>query len=420
MIPQKAVILTAGKGVRVWPLSSSRPKPLIRALNKSILEHNLNALSSLVNEVILVIGYKGEMIKSFLGSRYKNIKIHYVWQRERLGTGDAAKKGAALIKKNERFLLLNGDDIYFKNDIKNCLKKFPCILTARREDVSSFGQVIQNKGVVKGLIEKSSTPKSHLVNTGLFYLDKSVFDIPIRKSKRGEYEVTDYIKNLIKNKRLYTQPAKKWFPLSYSWNLLDINEFLLKREKPYQKGTIESNCRISGKVIIEKGAIIKSGAYIEGPVYIGKNSEIGPNCYIRGATTIGEGCYIGQAVEIKNSIIGDYSRISHLSYVGDSIVDENCNLGGGTITANFRFDLSNAKAKINGRLIDTKRKKFGAVFGAGTKTGIHCSLMPGVLIGSFCQIGPGTLVRENIKDKTIFYSIQNSKVKGDVSRPLRK
>jgi len=398
----QAVILAAGEGTRVRPLTITRPKPSLKVLGRSILEYNLEALSSLVNEVILVVGYKGKEVERTIGHRFKNLKIKYVWQEKQLGTAHAARKVKGLIE--DKFLLLNGDDVYSKEDIKSCLKKFPSILLGKVKDPSKFGVVLTEKGFVKDIIEKPEKPVSDLVNTGLYFLNKSIFDFRIKKSKRGEYEFTDLIKKFIKKRKLYFKVAKGWIPLSFSWNLLDLNEFLLKKAKGKKEGKIEKYCKILGKVIIEKGAEIKSGTYIEGPAYIGRNSKIGPNSYIRPFTCIGEECRIGQAVEIKNSIIGDGTHIAHLSYVGDSIIGENCNLGAGTIIANLRFDSKTIKTRVKGKIVDTGRRKFGCVFGDNVKTGIHVSIMPGVLVGANSIIGPNSVVFENIKDDTLFYT----------------
>lgn len=398
----QTIILAAGKGVRFWPLTGDKPKPLLKILNKTILEHNLDQLNGLAKEVILVIGYQGQKIKNLIGANYKNLRIKYIHQPKQLGTGDAAKKAISPIK--DKFLLLYGDDLYDKEDIKNCLKKFPSILLGRADDYSNFGVVSCQQDLVKDLIEKPEKSIGKRVNCGLYFLSKSIFNFKIKKSPRGEYEFTDYVREFIKREKLFFVEAKNWFPLSYPWNLLEANEFLLKKAKQYRVGKIEKDAKILGKVIIGKGTIVKSGSYLQGPIYLGENCQIGPNCYLKGPLTISSNCLIGQAVEIKNSIIGDNSKICHLNYVGDSIIGENCNLGAGTIIANLRFDGKTIKSMVNGKIIDTKRKKFGCIIGDNVKTGINVSLMPGRLIGTNCIIGPHSLIMENLKDNTIFFT----------------
>ncbi|MEK7519162.1 MAG: bifunctional sugar-1-phosphate nucleotidylyltransferase/acetyltransferase, partial [Patescibacteria group bacterium] len=376
---EQAVILAAGLGLRFRPLTETKPKPLLKVLDKSILEHNLDQLDGLVKEVILVVGYLEKLIKKTLGNKYKSLRIKYIFQKKPLGTADAAKKTFPFLK--EKFLLLNGDDIYDAEDIKKCLVKYPSILLAHTENSSNFGVVSCSQNLVKGIVEKPKEAFDNLVNTGLYFLPKSIFSFKIKKSPRGEYEFTDYINEFIKKEKLFFVVAKKWYPLPYPWYFFKTNEFLIKKDKRINKGRIEKNCVLKGKIIVEKGAIVKSGSYLQGPVYIGQNSEVGPNVFLRGPLSIGAGCRIGQAVEVKNSIIGDNSKIAHLSFVGDSIIGDNCNLGAGVILSNLRFDRKTIKTTIAGKEIDTKKEKFGAILGDNVQVGVNSTLMPGVNIG---------------------------------------
>ncbi len=390
----QAVILAAGNSTRTLPLTEDKPKPLLCLCGKTLLEHNLSQLEGLVEEVILVIGYKGEMIKDLIGSKHGSLKIKYVWQKKALGTGDAAKKTLSLLE--DKFLLLYGDDLYNKADIEKIIKKFPSILLQKVKNPSAFGQVKVNRGLAQELVEKPKKEVSNLVNTGFYFLNKSIFDFNINKSERGEYEFTDYISEFIKKEKLYHQTAQYWFPLPYPWDLLNVNEFLLKSAKENILGERENNCHIKGGVIIEKGSLIKSGTYIEGPVYIGKNCEIGPNCYLRKYSCIGDNCRIGQAVEIKNSIIGKGTKIGHLTYIGDSLIGENCNFGAGTIIANLRHDGEDVKVIVKEKLINTNRKKFGAILGNNVKTGIGTIIYPGRKIWSGQSTKPGEIIQKDI------------------------
>jgi len=390
------VILAAGNGTRLQPLTCRGPKPLIKIFDKSILEHNLEQLRGITKEVILVIGYKGELIQKKIGKNYKGIRIKYVWQKKPRGTGDAAKYALPYLK--DRFLLLNGDDFYFKEDLKKLIKKFPAILV-KKENPKNFGAVIVKEGnKVKEIVEKPEKKISNLANIGAYYLPKEIFKYKIKKSKRGEYEFPDYINQFAKEHPLYFVKAKNWIPVSFSWNLLDAAEFFLNNIKEKIEGKIERNVHTEGKIILKKGSILRSGTYIIGPVYIGKNCIIGPNCFIRGNTMIGNNCRIGQAVEIKNSIIYENTNVAHLSYVGDSIIGQNCNLGAGTIVANLRHDNASVKTMINGKLIDTKRRKFGTVFGEGVKTGIGTLIYPGRKIWPHKTTLPGEVVKKDIKN----------------------
>ncbi len=185
--------------------------------------------------------------------------------------------------------------------------------------------------------------------------------------------------------------------IRYSWDLLAINEEIAgKMTENNIEGEIRDNVVIDGNVTVGLGTVLLPGVYIEGNVIIGANCKIGPNCYIRGKTSIGDNCHIGQAVEIKNSILMNNIGAGHLSYIGDSIVCPQTNFGAGTITANFRHDGKNHRSTVNGELIDTGRRKFGAIIGDNVHTGIHTSIYPGRKIWPDMSTRPGEIVNKDV------------------------
>jgi bifunctional UDP-N-acetylglucosamine pyrophosphorylase/glucosamine-1-phosphate N-acetyltransferase len=173
---------------------------------------------------------------------------------------------------------------------------------------------------------------------------------------------------------------------------------------------VEEGVRILGPVHISEGARVRSGAYIEGPVVIGPGSDVGPNCYLRPSTSIGENVRVGNACEVKNSIVMDGTHVAHLSYVGDSIIGEGCNLGAGTITANIRFDKKNVRVNIKGKRIDSGLRKLGSIIGDDVQTGINVSLMPGVKVGSNSWIAPSLTVHEDVP-ASVFLRAEGSGLK---------
>ena len=390
----QAIILAAGKGTRFLPFSETKPKPLFSIFGKSILEHNLDELNGLVSEVIIIVGYKKEMIMERIGKRYGKMKISYIEDDKIEGTGSSAKLALSHLK--DKFLLLNGDDFYAKEDIKKAIDKCPSILVKEHENPSCFGVIDEEEGYAKDIIEKPAQPVSKLVNSALYCLPKTIFDYVIDKSARGEYEFTDYIRKFIHEKKLRVCQASFWAPASYPWDIFNAVPRLFKKQKRDKKIKIEKGAVLNGEVIIKEGTLIKSGSYIEGPVYIGKNCIIGPNCFIRAGSVIEDDCKIGQGVEVKNSLIGKGTRASHLTYIGDSIIGENCNLGAGTIIANLRHDHKNIKTIVKDELIDTKMKKFGAILGDNVKTGINTIIYPGRKIGSNKSTLPGEKVEKDI------------------------
>ncbi|UCE95319.1 MAG: glucose-1-phosphate thymidylyltransferase, partial [Candidatus Bathyarchaeota archaeon] len=245
----------------------------------------------------------------------------------------------------------------------------------------------------------------NLANAGIYILSTDIFEA-IKRTKlstRGELEITDSFSILLEtgHKIAAAKVANnEMLDVGILWDLFDANRWVLERIKLSIEGQIEDGVHLIGQVSVEDGARIRSGAYIEGPVFIGKDSDIGPNCFIRPHSSIGQKVRIGNACEIKNSIIMDKTHIGHLSYVGDSIIGENCNFGAGTTIANYRFDGEPVKMKVKNRTLDTGRRKLGVVLGDNVKTGINTLLMPGVKIGNNCWIGPDVVVYRDVASNT--------------------
>lgn len=187
------------------------------------------------------------------------------------------------------------------------------------------------------------------------------------------------------------------FRIRYAWDLLRVNELLIDQLDGNEiQGDLHPSTVIEGCVHIGEGTRLLPGVYIEGNVMIGANCKVGPNCYLRGRTAVGDGCHVGQAVEIKNSILDAGVNVGHLSYVGDSILASGTNFGAGTITANLRHDGRNHRSAAEGRLVDTGRRKLGAIVGADVHTGIHTSIYPGRKLWPHRSTRPGEVVEKDL------------------------
>jgi carbonic anhydrase/acetyltransferase-like protein (isoleucine patch superfamily) len=190
--------------------------------------------------------------------------------------------------------------------------------------------------------------------------------------------------------------AQRSFLLRFPWDLLRANEqFLASLCEGRIEGKVHASAVIEGTLHLGKGSRILPGVFIEGNVVIGEHCTIGPNCYVRGASSIGNHCRIGQSVEIKNSLILNSTKVAHLSFVGDSILGENVNLGAGTIISNFRHDGATHRSLVDGELVDTERIKFGAIVGDRVHTGIHTSIYPGRKLWPGTTTLPGEIVRKD-------------------------
>ncbi len=401
----RAIILAAGEGTRLRPLTSTRPKPMLPIAGKPILEWDLEALSGRIDEATIVVGYKKDKIIGYFGSSFKGIDIDYVEQKEHLGTAHAV----SIAKEHAKgeFLVMNGDLMVSSqliDDLLNQHKKHKpsaSLTLTEAENPSQFGVVELKGNIVKRIHEKPKRPKSNLINAGIYIFDERIFDAicSIRKLARMEYEITDAITKLIPGNMVHGFRCKgRWMDIGRPWDLLDANDIILHDIKlsVSKEATIEEFAVIKGGVHVGKGTTIKSGSYIEGPCYIGDNCVIGPNAYIRQNTSLGDNVHIGNAVEVKNTTVMSGTNICHLSYVGDSIIGERCNFSAGTKAANLRFDDKEVTVRIKNDMRASGRRKFGTIIGDNVKTGINVSIMPGIAIYPGAWVEAGSVVRNTI------------------------
>ncbi len=404
----KALILAAGEGTRMRPLTANIPKPLLPVAGKPFLRHIIETLESLgIIDIYLLIGWKNLKIKEYFGDGQRfNVNITYLNQEERLGTAHAV--GIAKSVMDSPFLCLNGDIVVAKSYIKGLMDfykthKGEIISLARVDNPERFGVVTLEEERVKEIIEKPKAPKSDLINAGIYIFTPDIFKAieQTPKSSRGEYEITESIKILMKSGDIYGYTLDEpWVEIGRPWDLLVANEIIMKSLEDNFEGDIQRNAEINGPVRIGKGTVVKNGSYITGPVIIGENCTIGPNCVIRPSTVIGDGCKIGNAVEIKNSLIMNSSKAPHNSYVGDSIIGQRCNLGAGTKVANLRLDGKNISVVLRGKEVDTGIRKLGVIMGDDVKTGINSSIDSGTIIGENSYIGPNALAKGNIAPRS--------------------
>jgi len=389
----KAVVLAAGEGSRMRPLTYTRPKVMIPIANKPILEHLLlETVKAGIKEFIFIVGYHDEQVRGYFGNGERwGVSIDYCTQRKQLGTADAIRGVEDLV--DGKFLMINGDIVVDHTDIANLVEKNNNAMSVVEvEDTRDLGLVEVRNDKVVHIYEKVAKPSSQLANTGLYLFTSDIFSAISRtpKSPRGEYEITDSLQLLIDGGGgVLCQRINHWLDVSYPWDLLRANEAILAGMKSQNLGEVEENVVIRGEVSIGKGTRVRSGSYIIGQVIIGQDCDIGPNCFIRPYTAIGDGCHVGAAVEVKNSIIMKGSKIPHHNYVGDSVIGEGCNLGSGTKIANLRLDGKNIV--VGGR--DTKRRKLGAIIGDGVETGINASINVGTVLGNNTHVGPGALAK---------------------------
>jgi UDP-N-acetylglucosamine diphosphorylase/glucosamine-1-phosphate N-acetyltransferase len=398
---KNALILAAGKGTRMWPLTENTPKPLLPLGGLPIIERQIQELKKIgVENLYLLIGYRMKEISDYLNDIDLGVNITYIIQEEQKGTGHAVNQAKGKINGN--FYCLNGDTVINAENLERLGKnknKLTMMIT-KVADGSNFGVVESKNGYLVSIVEKGISGES-MINAGIFLFNEKIFTAieGIDKSIRGEYELTDALGS-ISDQIHVIEYQGQWKDIGNPWELISANEEYMNDKFENIEGIVESRVTIKGELNLGKGSILKAGTYIEGPVWIGENCVVGPNAYLRGGTVLCGKNKIGASTEVKNTIFLKGAKAPHHNYVGDSIIGEDTNLGSGTKIANLRFDKKTIELTHQGGKIDSGRKKLGAILGKNVKTGINASINAGSIIGNDVRIGPNTLVSGTYESKS--------------------
>ena len=210
----QCVILAAGEGSRMRPLTTSRPKVMLPLAGKPSLEHLIrNVKSAGISDIIIVVGYREEAIRSYFGDGSEfGVSIKYVVQRKQLGTADALRTAEPFV--TDTFLMLNGDMVVDVEDLaKICETKAPVMAVSTTTHPEDFGVVTLSGDKISSLEEKSPEPKSNIINAGAYLFGCEIFDTlkKVSPSSRGEYELTDALMDYIAENRLSAQSAGRFF-----------------------------------------------------------------------------------------------------------------------------------------------------------------------------------------------------------------
>jgi bifunctional UDP-N-acetylglucosamine pyrophosphorylase/glucosamine-1-phosphate N-acetyltransferase len=390
----QAVILAAGEGTRMRPLTESVPKPMLPVGDRPLVAHTVDAaVDAGATELVFVVGYEADRVREHFGDEYRGVQLSYAVQEEQLGTAHAA--AAAREHLDGDFVVLNGDDLYDRAAIEALFDACPAVGAYRVDDPRPYGVFSLDGERVTGVVEKPDDPPSNRVNVGAYHFPAEAADwlTEVEESERGEYEITDVVERLVGAREVRAVPVERWLGVGRPWELLEANVWKLgELDGQRLSGDVADDATLSGPVVVEPGATVEPGVVVEGPALLRSGADVGPNAYLRGATLLGQYVHVGNGVEVKNSVLMRGAAVPHLSYVGDSVLGENVNLGAGTQVANLRHDDADIRMTVKGERVSTGRRKFGVVAGPGAKTGVNTSLDPGVVLSAGATTDPGERV----------------------------
>ncbi len=390
---KQAVILAAGEGQRLRPFTASKPKAMISIAGKPILHHVVESLvQNGIRNIVLVVGYKKEQVLDYMGSGEQwGIDLTYVTQARQLGTAHALAQAKDTVKGE--FLVLPGDNLIEADTIAQFVTMKPeAMLVKRVDNPTRYGVVTIEKGVVKDIIEKPREAKSNVINTSIYAFNKGIFSFI-----EPELDIPDALNNMIaQGKHLKAHETDgTWLDIVYPWDILSLNNIVLRQIQASVGGTIETGVSLKGVVSIGKNTVIRSNSYIVGPVVMGDGCNIGPNVCILPATSIGDNVVISPFSEIKNSVIGNDVSIGSGCIIQDSVIDKGCIING-----QFTACSGQAEVKVDG---EHHSVNIGAMLGGGCKIGSSVVAQPGVIVGNYSQVQSLKMISGRLPDRSLVF-----------------
>jgi len=425
----KSVILAAGKGTR---MKSDLPKVLHEIYSKTLLGYVIDAVNDtgFADENYVIVGHQAERVSEYVEKNYSNSKT--VLQSPQLGTGHAVSMVCPYLEDYEgEVIILCGDTPLITSDtLKTFIEAHRkmnsdiTVMSAIFNNPANYGRIIRNSdGSLNSIVEeKDATPEQKAVkeiNAGIYCLKwgkiKNAFSQLKTNNAQGEYYLTDIIewgnKNNLKVNAHILERNEEIYGINSKLNLAEATRMLTKRtlEKYMTEGVtiVDPNSTwIDPRTEIGKDTVIFPSTYIEGVNKIGNNCKIGPFAHLRGDVTIEDCVKIGNFVEVKKSHIKSHTNACHLTYIGDSEIGSNVNIGAGTITANY-----NPLSKIKSKTIIEDNAKIGS----------NSVLVAPVTIEEGANIGALSVITKNVSKWSLAITRSPMKIlEGWVSKKLNK
>ena len=379
----KAVILAAGEGTRLQPLTESRPKPMLPVGNRPLLEHVVEAvIEAGIDDIVLVVGYRRERIQSYFGDGDAwGVDIEYAVQEKQLGTGHAVLQAEGHV--HGPFIALNGDRIVGADDIAsvvNSLKETgeTTLAVARAERPSEYGVVSLEGDTVIDIVEKPprhATP-SDIVNAGIYGFTPDIFDALRETDTDGELAVTDTLERLAEEKAVdAVMLSGRWMDVSYLWDLLRVNDHV-------------------GKAAMADSARVSEAATVVGDVAVGADARVRPGARVLTGTALGDNVHVSANAVVSNSIVLPDATIGPGAVVRDAVIGENA-----TVAANSTVEGGDADVVVGGRVHESVR--LGAVVGDNTRIGGAATLAPGTVVGNRVDVETGAHVEGRIESDAL-------------------
>ena len=451
------VILAAGKGTR---MQSAKPKVLQTLAGKSLLGHVLDTCHQLtVDDTIVVYGFGGDQVQTAIDKQYAHLSITWVAQTEQLGTGHAVKVALSNLPKDGQSLILYGDVPLVSGQTLTLLQSANTdgmsMLTLTVDNPFGLGRIKRNSnGDIEAIVEQkdasSDEQKITEINSGIYCVDNALLHKYLPElsndNAQQEYYLTDIVKMAVadgitiaaiepehafeiegvNNRQQLASLERSWqSKLIYDLQVagvqfadptrVDIRGSLSAGQDVFvDVGVVfEGDCVLGDNVYIEAGCIIKNSRLgnachikpycVIDHTQVGAGVDIGPFAHLRPDTILADNSKVGNFVEIKKSVIGEGSKVNHLSYVGDATIGTNANIGAGTITCNYDG--------VN---------KSQTIIDDNAFIGSNSSLVAPVTIGKNATVGAGSVITNDVDANALALGRGRQVQKSDFQRPTKK
>jgi UDP-N-acetylglucosamine diphosphorylase / glucose-1-phosphate thymidylyltransferase / UDP-N-acetylgalactosamine diphosphorylase / glucosamine-1-phosphate N-acetyltransferase / galactosamine-1-phosphate N-acetyltransferase len=394
----QAIVLAAGEGRRLRPLTRHRPKAMIGVGGRPILEHHVEALVACgITDITLVVGYQRESIQNHFGDGVDwGADIRYAEQKRQLGTGHALLVGMEAARPDEPFLVLPGDN-HISGGLLEGLIETPgeaALAITRTTTPRQYGVVHIEGEKVRSIEEKPKDPTTRFISTGIYRLPPSFKEqLESTESTALPDVVNHAIDAGLQMNAFLTEDS--WQDAIYPWDLLSLNDRALSTLKTdTSKAQIDDGAILQGPCSIGAGTRVRAGSYIIGPVVIGEGCDIGPNAVLYGPLTICDHTHVGAFTELTDSLILDDVRVDTGAIVRHSIVDSGARLG-----PRVSMDRGPAVYETDHELKRVDR--LGAVIGQDAFIGANVVLEPAAFIGSGASVAPNRVVRRVADERMV-------------------
>lgn len=380
-----AVVLAAGEGTRLRPLTRNRPKPMLPAATRPILEHVLDALVEAgLQRLVLVVGYRRQRVQEQVGPEYRNVPVEYVTQYKQLGSGHALAQAREAVSGS--VLVVNGDHLVAAEAVQRVVNRFetddaPATLgVIERDDPRGYGVVTLDGDELVEIVENPETDAYRLINAGIYVFDETVFErIEATPRTAGELALTDTIERTLERDRVsVSRVGGLWVDATYPWDLLSVTASVLDHSR------VNLPERRPG-VWVAESAQVHETATLRPPVAVAADTEVGPSSVLGPTVAVGRNATVGANVTVERSLLDADTRLGNGVTLVDSICGESVTVGVGVTVPGGPADI-----QVDDRVFRDRR--LGAVLADRVQVGGAATLVPGTLVGPDASVETGATV----------------------------